>query len=330
MSRRTALLTGATGFLGLHVARALNDEGWDIRALARREGSARELGLGDGTVTIVRGDLSAGSDLSRAAEGCDAVVHLAGLVNARSLEDYREVNARGTSRLVEAASRSAPKALFVCVSSQAAAGPSKGGAPVQEGDEPAPVSWYGLTKLEGEEALRRRWPGSWIVLRPGPIYGPGDRGLFTYFQLAETGWLPVPAASSRIQIAHARAVALAIARAASRPDLSGRTGFLCDPEAITLGGLAEAVAGLRRPAARLVRLPGPLVRLAGAAETLRQALTGRTRPFNADKAREILAGDWLCDSGPMRRDLDLPPPVALSEGLRETREWYLKEGWLRL
>lgn len=330
MARRTALLTGATGFLGRHVARALCDEGWDVRALVRRPGSAPELGFAEAPVTVVRGDLSEGSDLSNAAEGCAAVVHLAGLLNAKSLEEYREVNARGTARLVEAASRSARGALFVCVSSLAAAGPSKAGKPVREGDTPSPVSWYGLTKLEGEEAVRRQWPGPWIVLRPGPIYGPGDRGLFVYFQLAESGWLPVPAASSKIQIAHARAVAQAIARAAARPDLSGRRGFLCDPEAITLGGLAAAVAGLRRPPARLVRLPGPLVRLAGAAETLRQTLTGKTRPFNADKAREILAGDWLCDSGPMRRDLDLPAPVALAEGLRETREWYLREGWLRL
>jgi nucleoside-diphosphate-sugar epimerase len=330
VARRTALLTGATGFLGRHVVRALDDEGWDVRALVRREGSARELGFGEAPVTILRGDLSAASDLSHAAAGCDAVVHLAGLLNARSLEQYREVNARATARLVESASKSAGRAIFVCVSSQAAAGPSKAGTPVKEGDQPAPVSWYGLTKLEGEEAVRRRWPGPWIVLRPGPVYGPGDRGLFVYFQFAESGWLPVPAASSKVQIAHARSVAIAIARAASRPDLSGRTGFLCDPEAITLGGLAEAVAGLRVPPARIVRLPAPLVRLAGAAETLRQTLSGKTRPFNADKAREILAGDWLCDSGPMRRDLDLPPPVALSEGLRETREWYLREGWLRL
>lgn len=330
MARRTALLTGATGFLGRHVARALAEEGWDVRALVRRPGSAEELGFAAGAVTLVRGDVGGESDLESAAAGCAAIVHLAGLLNARTLEDYRETNTRGTARLVEAASRSAERALFVCVSSQAAAGPSRDGRPVREGDEPKPVSWYGLTKLEAEEAVRRRWPGPWIVLRPGPVYGPGDRGLLVYFQLAESGWLPVPAASSKIQIAHARAVALAVARAASRPDLAGRTGFLCDPEPITLGGLAAAVAGLRQPSARLVRLPGPLVRLAGAAETLRQTLTRRTRPFNADKAREILAGDWLCDAGPMRRDLDLPPPVALAEGLRETREWYLREGWLRL
>lgn len=329
VTRRTALLTGATGFLGWHVARALVGDAWTLRVLARRSGSAAELGFGELPVEIMRGDLT-GGDLEAAAAGCDAVVHLAGLVNARTLEEYREVNAHGTERLVRAAARSAPGALFLQVSSQAAAGPARQGRPVRDEDEPRPVSWYGMSKLEGEEVVRRQWPGPWIVLRPGPIYGPGDRGLFVYFQLAESGWLPVPAASSRIQIAHAGSIALAVARAASRRDLAGRRGFLCDPEAVTVGGLAAAVAGLRQPPARLVRLPDGLVRLAGFAETLRQTVTRRKRPFNADKAREILAGDWLCDASPMRRDLDLPPPVPLVEGLRETREWYLREGWLKL
>lgn len=330
MTRRTALLTGATGFLGRHVARALAAEGWAVRALARRPGTAAELGFGQLPVSIVAGDLAGAGGLAEAAAGCDAILHLAGVLNARTLEDYREVNVRGTERLVRAAARGAKDALFLYVSSQAAAGPSRQGRPVREEDEPRPVSWYGESKLAGEEAVRREWPGPWIVLRPGPIYGPGDRGLLAYFKLAESGWLPVPAASSRIQIAHAGAIALAVARAASRPELSGRRGFLSDPEPITVGGLAAAVAGLRRPPARLLPLPSPVVRLAGLAETLRQTLTRQVRPFNADKAREMLAGDWLCDGAPMRRDLDLPPPVPLAEGLRETREWYLREGWLNL
>lgn len=309
---------------------ALAAQGWAIRALARRSVLPAEIGFANLPVEIVAGDLAGQADLATAARGCDAIVHLAGVVNARSLEAYRAVNVAGTSRLVEAASRAAPEALFVHVSSQAAAGPSRQGRPVREEDEGRPVSWHGVSKLEGEESVAAGWPGPWIVLRPGPVYGPFDRGLFVYFRLAQSGWLPVPAADSKIQIAHAGAIALAIARAASRRDLSGRRGFLCDPEPLTIGGLAAAVAGLRRPPARLIRLPDALVRLAGQAETLRETLTGRTRPFNADKAREVLAGDWLCDSGPMRRDLDLPPPLPLAQGLRETREWYICEGWLNL
>jgi nucleoside-diphosphate-sugar epimerase len=68
--------------------------------------------------------------------------------------------------------------------------------------------------------------------------------------------------------------------------------------------------------------------MAGALETVREALTRRSRPFNADKARELLAGDWICDPTPMRRDLDLPEPEPLQQGLRRTWDWYRQHGWL--
>ena len=87
---------------------------------------------------------------------------------------------------------------------------------------------------------------------------------------------------------------------------------------------------LRDPPARLVPVPDLLLRMAGAFETLREVLTRRSRPFNADKAREILAGDWICDPTPMLSELELPPQPPLKEGLRETWNWYLRQGWLPL
>jgi hypothetical protein len=79
-----------------------------------------------------------------------------------------------------------------------------------------------------------------------------------------------------------------------------------------------------------VPVPDLLVRLAGAVETLRETVTGRSRPFNADKAREILAGDWLCEPTMMQRHLDLPPPSPLEDALRETWNWYREHRWLAL
>jgi nucleoside-diphosphate-sugar epimerase len=321
-----AFLTGGTGFLGWHVAKALLAEGFQVRALARG-GPSRRTGLEDLAVGVVGGDLS-GAAATDALAGCDAVVHVAGLVKARTLADYRAVNVAGTESLLSAAAAACPDALFVHVSSQAAAGPARGGVPVREGDEPRPVSEYGVSKLEGERAVARSWKGPWIVLRPGVLYGARDRGLLTYFRLAEKGLVPVPAPKARIQAGPAEDAALAVARAAGRRDLSGRVGFVCDPRPVTVADLAAAIARAGEKRARFVPLPNALVRVAGALETLRETLTRESRPFNADKAREILAGDWLCDPAPLRRDLRLPDPPRLEEGLRATWAWYRREGWL--
>lgn len=322
-----AFVTGGSGFLGWHAARALVDGGMAVRALVRG-GPDRRTGLEDISVEIVDGDLSEGGIPRAALEGCAVVVHVAGLVKARTLAEYREVNVAGTERLLEAARRACPDALFLHVSSQAAAGPAHGGRPVTEEDPAKPVSWYGLSKREGEEAVARLWPGLWIVLRPGVLYGPRDRGLLAYFQMARMGVLPVPAARSRVQIGSVEQTALAIARAAKRTDLAGRTGFVCDPDPVSLRELAGLIANCSGRRVRLVDLPDSAVRLAGRLETLRETVTRRSRPFNADKAREVLAGDWLCDAGPMRRDLELPRPTPLEDGLRAAWAWYRKEGWL--
>lgn len=318
--------------MGAHVARALAEEGWSIRALARRPESLSGEKLRDVSLVAVAGDLSDASAaaLREATVGADAIVHVAGLVKARSLEEYREVNAEGTRRLLRAAAQSAPDARFVFVSSQAAAGPATGGRPVEEGDPAHPVSWYGRSKLEGEEAVASEWKGPWIVLRPVVVYGAGDRGLLTLFAAAQKGWVPVPAGRSRIQLIEASRAARAIALCASRPDLSGRTAFLGDPDPVPIAELFGLIAGLPSRPARRFPVPDMAVRAAGLAASLREAITGRALPFNADKAREVLAGDWLCRPEVMQKHLSLPPPVPLESGLKETWDWYVREGWIKL
>jgi len=324
----TAFLTGGTGFVGGHVARALVASGWTVRLLAR-DPSRAQTGLLEGLrVEVVPGDLTDRGLAAVPLAGVDAIVHVAGLTKARSLDEYRAVNARGTESLVSAGRRVSPKALFVLVSSQAAAGPAVGGRPVAETDAAHPTSWYGRSKREGEESVESGWPGPWHVIRPGVVYGPFDRALLVYFRMAARGWVPVPSPGTRIQLVGGERAGLAIARAASRPDLAGRRSFLCDPEPVTVGGLAKAIASGARRKTRLISVPGPVVRALGYVESAREAVTGRSRPFNADKAREILAGDWLCEGKTLPAALGLPDPVSLSRGLQATWEWYFAAGWL--
>ncbi len=324
----TAFLTGGTGFVGGHVARGLAAAGWKVRLLARDRRRAAGPLLEGLPVELVAGSLEDEASLAAALSGVDAIVHVAGLTKARTFEDYRGVNARGTERLIAAGRRVAPDAHFLLISSQAAAGPARDGRPVRDEDPARPVSWYGKSKREAEEILASAWTGPWTVLRPAVVYGPGDTGLFQYFKMAASGWIPVPAASTRIQLIGAERAALAVVRALGREELFGRVRFLSDPEPVTLRTLAETVAGHSGRRGRLIRVPDGLVRVLGAAETALEMVTRRSQPFNADKAREILAGDWLCDGGPLAQALELPEPVPMAEGIRAAWAWYRGAGWL--
>jgi nucleoside-diphosphate-sugar epimerase len=119
-----------------------------------------------------------------------------------------------------------------------------------------------------------------------------------------------------------------VTRSLGRGELFGKIRFLSDPEPITLRELAETVSGHSGRRGRLIRVPNGLVRVLGAAETALETVSRRSQPFNADKAREILAGDWLCDGSPLARALDLPQPVPVSEGIRAAWAWYRGAGWL--
>ena len=325
---RTAFLTGGTGFVGGHVARALAAEGWTVRLLARDPRRAAGPLLDRVPVEVVPGRLEDEASLAAALAGVDAIVHVAGLTKARTFAEYREVNARGTERLVAAGRRVCPEAHFVLISSQAAAGPARDGKPVRDEDPARPISWYGHSNREGEEILAAGWPGPWTVLRPVVVYGPGDTGLFQYFKMAASGWIPVPAASTRIQLVGAERAALAVARSLGRTELFGRIRFLSDPEPITLRELARAVSEHSGRLGRLIAVPDGLVRVLGVAETALETVTRRSQPFNADKAREILAGDWLCDGSPLAEALGLPSPVPVPDGIRAAWAWYRGAGWL--
>ncbi len=355
---KTVFLTGGTGFVGSHTAERFLANGWRLKALVRDPARPGRLPAG---AEPVRGDLLARDQYRPALLGCDAVVHVAGVVKALDLEAYRAVNSRGAEAVAMTAAQACPQAIFVLVSSQAAVGPARDGRSITEADEPRPVSWYGLSKLEGENAVTRAFPGPWCIIRPSVVYGPGDPGLLEMFRVVQKGIAPILAGGHRrLQLIAVQDLARMLVAAATRPDLAGRRGFAAT-DIVSMGDLARKIADLRSPPARPVPIPAIAIRAAGMVESIRQWVTSRPRPFNRDKAREILQGDWLCDAGPMLRDLlgiegpirngpvrpepggcalpsrssgsqPAPPAAALTpwkEGLRELCRCYVRDQWLR-
>src|SRR6185503_2201530 len=172
--------------------------------------------------------------LDAAVGGADAVVHVAGLIAARSFTEMRRVNAEGVARLAAACGRARPQPRrFVLISSLAAAGPSRRGRPVREEDEPRPVSRYGLTKLLGERAAARTLPSSipLTVIRPPAVYGPRDRGIHGFFAAASRGVrVRLGTRTRRVSIVHGEDLAVAVRLALGAEAAAGRTYFVADPE----------------------------------------------------------------------------------------------------
>jgi nucleoside-diphosphate-sugar epimerase len=321
----TVFLTGGSGFVGSHVARAFLANGWRVRALVRRPDRP---GLLPHAVEIVQGDLREPAAYRGHLTGCRAVVHCAALTRARSLAEFRRINVEGTRAIARAAAASCPDATFVHVSSQAAAGPSRNGTPVREADPPEPVSWYGRSKLEGELELARHHRGPWCVIRPSVVYGAGDAGLLPMFSVVARGLAPVPARGRRrVQLLAVEDLAQLLFVAALRPDLHGRCGFAAG-DTVSMGDLVREVAGLRTPRARAILLPDVAISLLGLVGSLRGAFGRTPRPFNRDKAREMLQTDWVCDAEPLLSDLRVTAATRWRDGIRQTCRWYVEAGWL--
>jgi len=169
------LVTGATGFIGSHLARRLHAEGYRVRCLVRATSDTSPLNGLD--LELVRGDLTDRGSLSAAATGARFVLHCGALVSdwAR-IDEIARSNVGGTRNLLEAAVAASAE-RFVHFSSTDVYG-YPGAAGVQEDYRPSGFSnWYSQTKLAAEAEVRRAERASElevVIVRPATVYGPGS------------------------------------------------------------------------------------------------------------------------------------------------------------
>jgi nucleoside-diphosphate-sugar epimerase len=323
------LLTGGTGFVGGHGAAALAAAGHRVRALTRgRDDGGILAGAG---AEIVPGSLEDEGSLRAAAEGTDAVVHLAGLIKARKAQEYDAVNAGGTERLLRAclAARPGPRRC-VLVSSLAAQGPSPSGEPLREDAPPGPVSHYGASKLRAERVAASFADRMEIVIvRPPAVYGPRDRETLEFFRIARRGILPRFAGTDlRLVMVHVEDLARGLVAAAEVPAAAGGTFHLCHPEVLTLGGTLALMARALGRKGRSLPLPRTALFAAALAQEAAAFLTGRIPELSFDKARELAAPAWVADPAAAARVLGWSARIDAAAGISATAAWYREKGWL--
>jgi nucleoside-diphosphate-sugar epimerase len=319
------LVTGAAGFLGMSLVRALVARGDAVRALVRRETEA----LRASGAQVVLGDATAPADLRAAVAGQDVVFHLAGLRRSTDAAEFLRVNAEGTRAALDACLAAAPGlSRFVLAGSRAAVAPSA--EAVDETAPLAPVEPYGASKAAAERiALSYAGRLPVAVARPPRIMGAGDRENLLFFRIARRGWaLSFGGPERPLSWIDVDDCARGFLALADRPEAAGEVFFLAAPEPTTAQGLMLAAARALGVRARRVAIPAPLLRgLARIADVVSDA-TGHRLPLNRKLAAQVLAPGWRCSPGKARARLSFEARTPLADSVDRAARWYLEQRWL--
>ncbi len=327
----TLLVTGATGFLGSHVAEQLSRAGRPVRALVRKNSNTKFL---DGLAGVekVYGAVDDPESCKKAMVGVTGVIHSAGLVKAKNTQEFLRINTEGTENLLTAAREAGTVKRFVFVSSQAAGGPSDAaGSPVRVGEETPPVTAYGRSKLAAEHLLLAQKDVPCTILRPPAIYGPRDSEILIFFKAIKNGVLPLTnPLDAKYSMIYGPDCAAACIRALDADTAPGLVLYLDDGKPVSFREMIEQVeTALGKKAWIRLPLPQSVVRGAAVLTEIYGKVTDQAVMLTMDKCNELHApGGWVCDGSVARSALGWEPRVKYAEGVKLTADWYKSEGWL--
>jgi nucleoside-diphosphate-sugar epimerase len=328
----TCLITGATGFVGGHLAEAARARGLAVRALARPDSDTALLDrIG---AEVCRGDLTDAASVRQAADGVDLVFHCAAKVGDRGpIEEYRAVNVEALRVLLDAV-KGRPLRRFVHLSSLGVyeARHHHG----TDESEPLPaqhIDGYTQTKVESEHlALRyqREHGVPVVVLRPGFIYGPRDRTVMPQLvQRLAKGQVHYLGGDLRaLNTIYVGNLVEALLLAAEQPGGVGQAYNLTDGEVVTRQRFFETVCGglgLPLPHQRLPRwLAGLLVRVLHW-QGLRATRLGR-RAFLPPAQYKFLLLNLDFSIEKAKRELGYRPRYTFDQGMAQTIAWCQQNG----
>jgi nucleoside-diphosphate-sugar epimerase len=319
-------ITGGTGFVGSHLVDTLCAAGIEPRVLVRDPDAPRWIaGAPVGWVVGTLADMQA---LRRLVEGAGTVIHLAGVLRAGRESDFDTGNRLGTANVVTAMREVARSARLTYVSSLAGAGPSPTPEGIGPEAEPAPISWYGRSKLGGESEARSWTDGAgWVILRPPAVYGPRDTDVFEFFRMANRGLVALPGGERWLTVAWVGDVVLSILAASAATACS--LFHIGEPEPMRLDELVTTLCNAGGVRARVVRVPPALVSGAGAIGSALHKLGWRRLALTSDKSRELLARHWTARTADSLETLGIKVSKPFHEGAAEAWDWYRNQGWLR-
>ena len=222
---------------------------------------------------------------------------------------------------------------LVYVSSLSAAGPSSTEGPIDETVFPQPVSFYGQTKLMGEDiALSYQTHYPVTVLRPGAVYGSRETDIFEYFKMVANRLVVIGGADAqKISFVYVDDLVDAILLAAHSKKAEGKTYFVSDGQSYHWGDITGYIGKALNKSYFTIKLPLGLVKVLASLGDFVTYLTGKSilPPIvSSDKMKEAQVPGWACKNTKLRQELGFKPKIDIEVGIQKTVEAYRTAGWL--
>jgi dihydroflavonol-4-reductase len=322
-------VTGAAGFIGSHLTEKLLQKGYKITCLVRKSTNIRW--INDLQVQIIYGDLLDSELLRTQIKDADYVYHVAGVIASKKKEGYFLGNHISTRNLLEAARHNQNLKRFVLVGSQTAVGPSINGVPVEEETPYRPITTYGRSKMEAEkEVLKHKDKLPFTIVRLPAIYGPRDTATYDFFKSVNVGIIPMVGFKKKyVNILHVRDATEGIILAGENPNSLNKIYHIGSEKSYTWDEISAVTMKVLHRKAVKIRLPEFLVMLMAGINGCVTSFYKKPAVLNWEKGKDMIADAWTCNITKAKKELGYTQKIGLEEGVKETIEWYKKEGWLK-
>ena len=329
------LITGASGFIGYHLTKAVLEAGFSVDAAVRRGSDLTMLNSikQNGTLQYVYLDYASSESLEKAMQEAQYsyVIHSAGATKAPNWHAYYQTNVENSLQLAKASMTLPSLKRFIFISSLAALGPIgyHESSPITEQSLPNPVTSYGKSKLVAEQALTKLVSLPMTIIRPTAVYGPAEKDLFIMFKMFYKGLETyIGRQPQQLSFVYVEDLVSAIVLSLRPYDTLKCAYNISDGHAYSRYALAELFKKATGKKTFQLHLPEVFVEALAIGLEGISKITGKTSVLNREKINELTAQNWHCSIEAAVRDLGYQPQNDLSIGIAKTIKWYQKNEWL--
>jgi len=326
----TAVVTGASGFVGSHLVDLLLEKNFNVKCIVRKTSNLKW--LKDKNVEIHICELTDVDGLKRIFNGADYIFHVAGVVKAKNPQGYFDGNVKTTKAMLEAAEEYKDKIKrFLLVSSQTSSGPSPFGKPITENDPCKPITTYGKSKLEQErlaESYMNKFPIT--ICKVAAVYGERDTEIFIFFNTFSKGLMTsIGLRDKQVSLIHVADVVRGLYLAAVSEKSANQSYFITSEKYYTWKEVGDVTSKVMNKKPLRVKVPHFIVYIIAAIAQFFAIFSSKAATLNIEKAKDLTREAWISDYRKAYNDFGFKQEISLEEGIKRTVEWYKKMKWIK-